>query len=184
MSRRPRAAFAVLVVVGLLAGCQSFAPQQDPSPSLDYDPVAVTVTGPEQLAVNETGTVTVRTRLKASRPEYVRPNATVTGLSNVSVALAPAALVTGERVRSTDRLRAGETVTWRFSVCGATPAERGVTATVDGTALSGESPVGVPDGWERSTGQTMLAIGDTATNSTTATSTQTTVLRGCTNGGE
>ena len=184
MSRRAGAVLAVLVVVGLFAGCQSFAPQQDPSPSLDYDPVAVTVTGPDQLAVNETGTVTVRARLKSSHPEYVRPNATVTRLENVSVGLTPTALVTGERVRSTDRLRAGETVTWTFSVCGATPTEQDVTATVDGTALAGESPVGVPDGWERSTGQTTISIGEMAATATTAANTRTGAVTRCKHGGD
>jgi hypothetical protein len=105
-------------------------------------------------------------------------------LENVSVSLTPAALVTGERVRSTDRLRAGEVVSWTFSVCGATPTEQDVTATVDGTALAGESPVGVPDGWERSTGQTTISIGEMAATATTAANTRTGAVTRCKHGGD
>lgn len=182
MHRRRVAVLAVLLLVGLLAGCQSVAPQQPATPSLDYDPVAVSVTGPDQLAANETGTMTVRAKLKSSHPEYVRPNATVTAIENVSVTLAPATLVTGERIHSTDRLRIGETETWTFAVCAATPVEQEVTATVDGAARSEGAPANVPSGWIRSTGQTTLSIGDTAANGTTVTKNDAAAPRECAGG--
>lgn len=168
MTKVRAVAVCLLAALVALSGCAGLAPESaaPPKPDVTYQPFAVGIDGPDSLEAGQTATVTVRATLKRDQPDFLVPSDSSEAVENVTVTLGDATWVRGSAARHRARLRPGETATWSFPVCAATAEDISLSATVEGSLVTGTDGRPNGRGWSRSHAERTISLDGTGENST------------------